>query len=271
MNRLGNCPPSLLVDESQLCQIILQCPIMDDLPTWLQWSHFFQSRYGSLKMFIARKEQELDRLLLLETSNHELFRLPIDSSLENFENELFKGNIRSSVGHLCALIISEYVQVNRLPLTIYRQVVNTWLIRLRSSAELQRDNKEPMQYVLEFLTYLPVLIGQSRIVQELILEPLDEVFGNDEDNEEINARQRIWMLARGKQKAKLEMWGYTLDIDEWKNENKWKGIEEPQEELNVQQLNNDIQKKEPYIKDTVIPVKAQVCPSCNCSIISSHH
>ncbi len=244
LNRLGICPPSLLVDESQLCQIILQCPIMDDLTTWLQWPHFFQSRYGSLKTFIARKEQELDDLLLLETSHHELFRLPIDASLENFQNELNRGNVRSSVGHLCALIICEYVQVNQLPLTIYRQVMNTWFIRIRSSAELQRDNKEPMQYVLEFLTYLPALIGQSRIVQELVLEPLDEVFGNDEENEVTSARKRIWMLANAKQKSKLEMWGYILDIDEWKNENKWRGINEPQEESDIQQSNEDLTKRE---------------------------
>jgi hypothetical protein len=260
LNRLGICPPSLLVDESQLCQIILQCPIMDDLPTWLQWSHFFQSRYGSLKTFIARKEQELDRLLLLETSNHELLRLPMDSSLENFETELNKGNVRSSVGHLCALIISEYVQVNRLPLTIYRQVMNTWFVRLRSVAGLQRDNIEPMQYVLEFLTYLPALIGQSQIVQELVLEPLDEIFGNDEENEQMSARQRIWVLARGKQKSKLEMWGYILDIDEWKNENKWKGIEEPLEESPVLELNVNKYALKFSSTDPVVPVKVQEVP-----------
>ena len=217
---------------------------MFDLPTWLQWSDFFQSRHGSLKTFIARKAEELDRLLLLETSNHELFRLPSDYSLENFEKELNHGNIRASVGHLCALIIFEYVQVNQLPFTIYRQIMITWFIRLRSSAQLQGDNIEPMQYVLEFLTYLPSLIGQSRIVQELVLDLLDEIFGNDEDNQVINPRQRIWMLADGKQRSKLEMWAYILDIDEWKNENKWKGIEELQQEINTQQPIVELPKKE---------------------------
>ena len=227
------CPPSLLVDESQLCQIILQCPVMIDLPSWLQWSHFFQARHGLFKTFIARKSEEFDRLLLFESSNHELYRLPSDYSLEHFEKELYKGNVRSAVGHLCALIICEYVQVNRLPFTIYRQVMNTWFIRLRSSAELKRDQKKPMEYILEFLGYLPVLIGQSRLVQELILEPLDEVFGSEEESEAKSARERIWMLARGQQKNKLEMWGYTLDIDEWKNENKWKGVLEPEEKEEI--------------------------------------
>jgi hypothetical protein len=253
LNRLGICPPSLLVDETQLCQIILQCPIMSDLRTWLQWSHFFQSRHGALKTFIARKAQELDRLLLLETANHELWRLPMDSSLETFEKELNKGNVRSSVGHLCSLIICEYVQVNRLPFTIYREVMKTWFIRLRSSAELQRDCTEPMQYVLEFLTYLPALIGQSRIVQELVLDPLDQVFSNDDENEEINVRQRIWMLADRKQKSKLEMWAYILDIDEWKNENKWKGIDESQEESpHFQQPIVELPKRERPIEGKII-------------------
>ncbi|CAF3066439.1 unnamed protein product [Rotaria sp. Silwood2] len=234
LNRLGICPSSLLVDEKQLCEIILQCPIMFDLSIWLQWSNYFQFKYGTLKMFIARKEQELDRLLLLETSNHELLRLPIDSSFDLFEKELYSGNIRVSVGHLCALIICEYVKVNQLPMIIYRQVISTWLIRLRSSAELNENSIEPMRYVLEFLTYLPILIGQSRIVQELLLEPIDEVFGNNEDNQVFNTRQRIWTLANPKQKSKLEVWGHLLDIDEWINENKWKGINETQEEPIIQ-------------------------------------
>ncbi|CAF0785186.1 unnamed protein product, partial [Didymodactylos carnosus] len=244
LNRLGICPSSLLIDEAQLCQIILQCPIMSDLFTWLQWTHFFQPRYGSLKKFIARKDYELDRLLLLETSNHELLRLPSDSSLENFEKELEKKNICSAIGHLCALITCEYVQVNRLPLTIYRQVMTTWFLRLRTSAQLQPESIEPMQYVLEFLTYLPELIGQTRIVQELVLELLDNVFDNDKENRVMNARQTIWKLANAKQKCKLEMWGYTLDIDEWKNVNKWKGIKELQEESTVQQVEKDSHKKE---------------------------
>ncbi|CAF4848454.1 unnamed protein product [Rotaria sp. Silwood1] len=234
LSRLGICPSSLLVDEKQLCEIILQCPIMYDLSTWLQWSNYFQFKYGTLKMFIARKEQELDRLLLLETSNHELLRLPIDSSFDLFEKELYSGNIRVSVGHLCALIICEYVKVNQLPMIIYRQVISTWLIRLRSSAGLNENSIEPMRYVLEFLTYLPILIGQSRIVQELLFEPIDEVFGNNEDNQVFNTRQRIWALANAKQKSKLEVWGHLLDIDEWKNENKWKGINETQEEPIIQ-------------------------------------
>ena len=261
LNRISICPASLLVDESQLCQVILQCPIMIDLSTWLQWSHFFQSRYGSLKTFIHRKAQELDRLLLLETSNHELLRLPIDSSLESFEKELQKGDIRSSVGHLCALIITEYVQVNHLPFTIYRQVMHTWFIQLRSLATLQRESIEPMQYVLEFLTYVPSLIGQSRIVQELILEPLDQVFIEDDDeNEMINARQRIWSLANREQRNKLEMWAYILDIDEWKNENKWNGIEtkeqEEEEKEEIQPVHNQLPKEDiiiPSVKVSIIP------------------
>ncbi|CAF4763437.1 unnamed protein product, partial [Rotaria sp. Silwood2] len=113
--------------------------------------------------------------------------------------------IRLSVGHLCALIICEYVKVNQLPMIIYRQVINTWLIRLRSSAELNENSIEPMRYVLEFLTYLPILIGEQRIVQELLLEPIDEIFVNNEDDQIFNTRQRIWKLANAKQKSKLEV------------------------------------------------------------------
>jgi hypothetical protein len=52
------------------------------------------------------------------------------------------------------------------------------------------------------------------------------------------------MLANAKQKSKLEMWGYILDIDEWKNENKWRGINELQEESDIQQSNEDLTNRE---------------------------
>lgn len=203
---------------------------MMNLFTWLQWSHFFQPRHGALKTFLARNDHEFNQLLLLEISDGELLRLPNDFSRQSFEKELEQKNIRSAVGHLCALIACEYVQVNQLPLTIYRQVIKTWLIRLRSAAQLQGNFIDPMNYVLEFLTYLPALIGQTRIVQELVLESLDDVFGNGEESEPINSRQTIWNLANLQQKSKLEMWAHTLGIDEWKNEKKWRGIDEPREE-----------------------------------------
>jgi hypothetical protein len=230
LNRLGLCPPSIRVDENQLCKIILQCPIMFDLSTWLQWPNYFQAKYGPLKMFLARKVDTFARLLLLETSDHELLRLPIDSSFDLFEKELNAGNIRISVGHLCALIVCEYVTVNQLPMYIYKQVISNWLIRMRSSAELNPNSHEPTRCILEFLTYLPILIGQSRIVQELLLESIDEIYANNDDDQVWDVRRRIWRLGNHHQRSKLEVWGHLLDIDEWKKENKWKGIEEPQED-----------------------------------------
>ncbi len=263
LSRLGICPASVLVDESQLCQIILQCPIMTDLLTWLQWTNYFQLRYGPLKTFIARKQQELDGLLLLETSNHELLRLPNHPSFENFEEELYSGNIRSSVGHLCALIICEYITINHFPITIYTQVMKTWLVRIRSAYELNSNGIEPMRYVLEFLTYLPVLIGQSRIVQDLLLDSIERIFDNDEEN----LQQRIWTLANAKQRNKLEVWGHLLDIDEWKNENKWKKIDEIQEEpiiqFNFEQFKQQTEIQGKIIETTVPQVVQASIPTIN--------
>ena len=233
LQRLGLTPASIHVDEEQMCKIILQCPIMSDLSTWLQWPNYFQTKYGPLKSFIARKEDKLCHLLLLETSDHELLRLPTDSSFALFEKELLEGNIRMSVGLLCSLIVSEYQTVNRLPMNIYKQVISNWLIRMRSSAQLAPTRVEPMRYVLTFLTYLPILIGRSAIVEELLLETIDEEYASncDQDGETLEPRRRIWELANRQQRNKLEVWGHLLDIDEWKRENKWNGIEEVQEEF----------------------------------------
>ena len=79
-----------------------------------------------------------------------------------------------------------------------------------------------MQYILDFLTYFPVFIGQARFIQETVLGPLDDVFSEIGVNT-VGTRTRIWKLADEKQRNKLEIWGHTLDISDWKNNNKWSG------------------------------------------------
>jgi hypothetical protein len=242
LNRLDICPSSLNVDETQLCQLILDCPLMTDLYTWFQWVHFFQPKYGALKSFIAKHEQKkLKELRLLETSNKELFRLPIDATLSTFERELNSMHIRTAVGHLCALIIQQGL-VTHISFNVYRTSMITWFRRLRSSTTLQNDHIDSMQYILDFLMYLPELIGQSRVIEELILRPLDDVFGNDRVNG-INSRARIWNLADSKQKTKLELWGHIVNITEWQNEKKWLGLADLEDKASVTIENKSIQKQ----------------------------
>ncbi|CAF3761406.1 unnamed protein product [Adineta steineri] len=228
LNRLDICPTSLNIDENQLCQLILHCPLMTDLHIWLQWLYFFQPKYGTLKSFIIKHENEFKGLRLLETSTRELFRLPNHTTLDIFERELHAIHIRSAVGHLCALIIQEGL-ITRFSFNVYRTSMDTWFRHLRSLATLQNDQINPMQCILDFLLYLPVLIGQSRVIEELILGPLDDVFGNDQENT-INARTRIWNIATKEQRLKLELWGHIVNIMEWKNENKWLGQEDFEEQ-----------------------------------------
>ncbi|CAF3623985.1 unnamed protein product [Rotaria sp. Silwood1] len=222
LNRIDICPPMPIADENQLCQFILQCPIMIDMYTWLQWTYFFEPKYGNLKTFIRKHKYPLQNLLLLETSAHERLRLPADATLKSFEDELHAFHVRSAVGHLCTLINCEYGLTARVPLNVYRTSIRTWFIHLQSSAMIQDNNGEPMKYILEFLTYLPVFIGQARLIQEIILGPLDDVFRRVGINS-VSARTRIWNIADERQRNKLEIWGHTLDINEWKNNSKWSG------------------------------------------------
>ncbi len=211
-----------ITNENQLCQFILQCPTMINLYTWLQWTYFFEPKYGNLKSFIRKYQYPLQDLLLLETSANELLRLPISATLKSFEDELDSLHVCSAVGHLCALITCEYGLITRIPLNVYRTSMRTWFIRLQSLSMVQGNNIEPMQYILEFLTYLPVFIGQARLIQEIVLGPLDDVFWKSGVNT-VSTRAKIWKLADEKQRNKLEIWGHTLDINDWKNNNKWSG------------------------------------------------
>ena len=229
LDRVNTCPLMHINDENQLCQFLLQCPVMTNLYTYLQWNHFFQLEYGNLKSFIRKHIHSLQDLLVLETSTDELLRLPTDATLKKFENELASLNVRSAVGYLCALIISDYVLITRLPLNIYRTSMHTWFTHLQSLSMIQGNAQEPMRYVLEFLTYLPVSIGRTRVIHEMILGPLDDVFWRNGINV-ISTRATIWRLADEKQRSKLEIWGHTLDINDWKNNTKWSGQHQPSEE-----------------------------------------
>ncbi|CAF3697074.1 unnamed protein product [Rotaria sordida] len=242
LNQLDSCPISLNVNEIQLCQLILHCPLMTNLYTWLQWLNFFQPKYGTLKSFITKHECKFKDLRLLETSTGEVYRLPINASLATFEHELNEMHIRSAVGHLCSLIIEEGL-ITRFPINVYRTSMDTWFRHLRSLATLQNDHIDPMQHILDFLMYLPILIGQSRIIEELILVPLDKVFGDVSDNA-INVRTRLWDLANVQQRIKLELWGHTVNIVEWKNEKKWLGDDEWEETSILKSENEFIQQQQ---------------------------
>ncbi|CAF3404047.1 unnamed protein product [Rotaria socialis] len=248
LNQLDVCSMSLNVNETQLCQLILHCPLMANLYTWLQWINFFQPKYGALQSFITKHEIEFKDLQLFETSTGELYRLPIDASLATFERELDAMHIRSAVGHLCSLIIQEEL-ITRFPINVYRTSMETWFRHLQSLATLQNDHTDPMQHILEFLMCLPILIGQSRFIEELILLPLDKVFDDVSDNQ-INPRTKLWNLANAQQRIKLEVWGHKVDISEWKNEKKWLGGEESEERSIIQSAHELIRQQ---IIDTVNP------------------
>ncbi|CAF4060287.1 unnamed protein product [Rotaria magnacalcarata] len=249
LNQLDICSTSLNINATQLCQLILHCPLMTNLYTWLQWINFFQPKYGTLQSFIAKNEIEFKDLQLFETSTGELYRLPIDASLATFEHELDAMHIRSAVGHLCSLIIQEEL-ITRFPINVYRTSMETWFRHLQSLATLQNDHTDPMQHILEFLMFLPILIGQSRFIEELILLPLDKVFDDVSDNQ-INPRTKLWNSANAQQRIKLEVWGHKVDISEWKNEKKWLGGEESEERSIIQTAHELIRQQ---IIDTVNPV-----------------
>lgn len=223
LDRMNQSPSMFISNENQLCQYLLQCPLMTNLYTYLQWKYFFQPQYGNLKTFLQKHQYSFQDLLLLETSTDELLRLPTDSTLKIFETELTLFNIQSAVGHLCALITREYGLITSLPLNVYRTSMHTWLTHLQSLVMRQTNDQQPIKYILEFFIYLPVCIGRVRVIQEILLGPLDDVFWKNG----INTRTIIWTLADQTQRNKLEIWGHTLDINEWKNNDKWTGQEIP--------------------------------------------
>ncbi|CAF4183220.1 unnamed protein product, partial [Rotaria magnacalcarata] len=260
LDRIDTCPLMPTTDENQLCKFILQCPIMTNLYCWLQWTYFFEPKYGNMKSFIRKHMYSLQHLLLLETSSYELLRLPSDATLKSFEEELNALRVRSAVGHLCALITCEYGVTARVPLNVYRTSMRTWFIHLQSLSMTSGNSRQPMQYVLDFLTYLPILIGQARLIQEIILVLLDDVFRSSGPGT-VSARKKIWELADEKKKNKLEIWGHTLDIEDWKNNKKWLeqdySIEEHQEsalESNIVTSNNSIIQDNTHVPIVLTPV-----------------
>ena len=194
---------------------------MIDLYQWLQWLDFFQPKYGHLHSFIGKHEKDFQGILFLETSKTELVRLPFDASSQSFEKELFAMNIRSAIGHLCSLIVQEGL-VTRLSFSVLRTTMETWFHHLQALTILNNDSINPLRSILEFLIFLPLFIGQSRVLEELILGPMDHVFDN-----ELNIRIQLWNLADRRLRIKLEFWAHKINIDEWKNNKKWTGeIEE---------------------------------------------
>jgi hypothetical protein len=192
---------------------------MINLHLWLQWPHTFQPHYGSLILFISQNEDIFRSLTLLETSACELFRLPENPTQTDFERELNAMHVRSAVGYLCALIVQEGA-ISQFPFNTYQTLMINWFRQLRSSVTLGNTYDEAMRSILDFLECIPTLIGQAGVVEVLVLAPLEQIFDRETEKQK-NIRSKLWQLADVKQKAKLELWGYALEINEWKNEKKW--------------------------------------------------
>ena len=241
---MDNCPYSLDLDAKNLCQIISVAPVLIDLPEWLQWNDFFQPKYGDLKLFIENNRDMLPNLILFETSKSEIFRLPSNPRSESFQNHLSSNNIRLAVAELCSIIIQEG-SIAYFSFNVYRTFIETWLRTLRSSAVLSNNLNHWLSYILQFFVYLPTLIGQSRLVKEMLLEPFDQIFQNEFDTN-INPRLLLWNQATRTQRMKLELWGYKLEINEWKNTNKWSGqIDETDDEVSIIEVKQDFKPSAP--------------------------
>jgi hypothetical protein len=221
LNRLDICPPSMNVDDNKLCQIISTAPVLVDLPSWLGWNTFFQPKYGEFKSFIQKNQSLFDDLLLLETSTSELVRIPLKANQNSFQEHLKRNNIRQAVADLCSIIVQEGAIIH-FSFNVFQTFIETWLNQLRSLAIVKNDLKIAFSYILEFVVYLPPLIGQTRLVKEILLESFDQIF-QAECQTGPNPRASLWNHADRAQRTKLEYWGYLLEINEWKNEKKWSG------------------------------------------------
>lgn len=229
INELDLCPHSLNISEKELCKLIKDAPVLIDLYSWLNWNDFFRAKYGNLKHFLHNHTSKLNGVLFLETTKNELVCVPAMADVSSFKELLMKNKVRDAVGHLCSIVIQEG-SAKQVPFQMLRVFMDTWFTKLRTVATINGDPTESILCVLEFLDYLPMLIGRSRILTDLILEPMNHIFPAD-SFVDTNIRSMIWSLADRKQRAKLEFWAYKFEIAEWKNTDKWSGVPEDDGQL----------------------------------------
>ncbi|KAK3086464.1 hypothetical protein FSP39_018803 [Pinctada imbricata] len=209
------------------------CPLLEDMGAWSQWSQVFEPQLGKLKDFVQKyggvhtsnvqggKRIMTTDIVALEVRPGHLVKLVSQTSVEKFHAALSSGHINNVCGHIVSMVVSNK-GVENTPLALLANHVKSALLTLHAEGSSQNTPGAPpdpvgspdraVLFVLECLTVLPASIA-SVLASQIFLDPLGQVVGSTKSKSLLLSTCRTVY-----ERNCLQRLGCTLGISEWTNQ-----------------------------------------------------
>ncbi|XP_053389616.1 uncharacterized protein LOC128552593 [Mercenaria mercenaria] len=210
-------------DAAKIC--LHNCPLLENMADWSQWSLVFEPELGKLKDFVQKyggvttKTYEGGKIvtldfLALERKPGELVKIVSSTAVENVAMALKNRDVQCTAGHLVSMVVA-YKGIDNMPLALIARHMKTALIqihaeepRLEMTAGLPSQNTAALftlQCILRIPTKICVLLAN-----QIFLEPLGQVVGS--------TKSKILLVQLCKTETELShliQLGCLLGIQEW--------------------------------------------------------
>jgi hypothetical protein len=181
-----------------IIQQLNECPLLENISEFLCWTlNGYSSTYGNLKEFLVelnRKNvlvnQEPFCVYMLETEPDCLLKLTKSTSIEQLKSAIETGDFVNASGHLVSIISIQYKSINRAPLALLVNEIQSSLSALLSKQSSQIDHDDLSFYFdalnnqkfttllnIEFFTFICEFISRvpfklhSQLLFSYIIDP----------------------------------------------------------------------------------------------------
>ncbi|XP_060075304.1 uncharacterized protein LOC132554994 [Ylistrum balloti] len=204
------------------------CPLLEDLAGWSQWTLVFEPEHGKLKDFLQKyggshistidgKRLMTTNILAMEIKPGKFLKLTSQTSPEIFEQALIARNVTEVCGHLMSMVVTNK-GLDNTPLALLTNHLKTALFTMHGSESSHSLPGAPpmggsanaaVVFVLNCLMKLPIRSCVS-MADKVFLEPLGHVVGSTKSKSLLmGACHSVYEMNR------LQELGCHLGIDDW--------------------------------------------------------
>ncbi|XP_069113795.1 uncharacterized protein [Argopecten irradians] len=203
------------------------CPLLEDLAIWSQWTLVFEPEHGKLKDFLQKyggshisaiegKRLMTTNILALETKPGKFLKLTSQTSPDIFEQFLIDRDVTGVCGHLLSLVVSNR-GLDNTPLALLTNHLKTALFTMQGSesshslpgAPPMSSPNAAVKFVLACLVKLPIRSCVS-LADKVFLEPLGHVVGSTKSKSLL-----LGACHTVCERNRLQELGCLLGIEEW--------------------------------------------------------
>jgi hypothetical protein len=129
--------------DEDLGKRLRQCPLLENVYDYLNWSDAHSHKYGELKQFVSKLNSENTNLNLnidlleVEPFSNQLYKLTRDTSMDKLKESIESADHTNTAGHLVSLISIKYRTLGQTPFSLLKNEIESSLSALLAKTKLK--------------------------------------------------------------------------------------------------------------------------------------